>query len=153
MNKHLAFQRASANFLTEGVPYGFLNLTEENQDQFICDHLWEPFENDEPRTVFEHIESAARSFDDLEIPEKDYIVTLNTVEGERESYQYILVKATNPEEATYKAFENQVYNEINGDDARIEDECLWDCNDEICRKPYTIEELTEEEFKVLNKYL
>jgi hypothetical protein len=154
MNKNLAFQRASSSFLTEGVPYGFLDLTEENQDQFICDHLLEPFENFEPRDVFGYIQSAARSFEGLDIPEKNYIVGINTIEGERESFDKVLINATNPEEANYLALLSLAHNNIDGDAARIDNNgSLWDCGDEIYRKPYSIEALTDEEFKVLKRYL
>lgn len=153
MNKELAFQRASSNFLTEGVPYGFLSLTEENQNEFILNHAWQPFEDEEPRVVFEHIESLAKDFEEFELKQYNYIVSLKTLRGEVESYSHHLVVASNNEEAVYKAFENQAYSNIDGDNARVEDGSLWDLGDEICRTPYEIAQVTDEEYAVLKKYL
>ena len=153
MNKELAFQRASLTFLTEGVTYGFLSLTEENQNEFLVNHAWQPFEDEEPRVVFWHIKSLASNFEEFELKQYKYIISLKTLRGEEESYSNHLVTASNDEEAIYKAFENQAYFDIDGDHARIEGGSLWDLNDEICRTPYKVDKITDEEYIILNKYL
>jgi len=39
------YQTASGSYLTECVPYNFLDLEDWEQDEFIQDHQWEVVEN------------------------------------------------------------------------------------------------------------
>jgi len=54
-----AIQNASGHFLTEHFPENWYDLEEEELDNFIDDHVWEPLEGWGASSVFELIENAA----------------------------------------------------------------------------------------------
>ena len=52
---------ASNYYLTESLPSNFHKWKEKKLDQFIEDHLWQPFEHEEIDVVWDHISDLARS--------------------------------------------------------------------------------------------
>ena len=46
---------ASNYYLTESLPSNFHKWKEKKLDQFIEDHLWQPFENEQVDVVWDHI--------------------------------------------------------------------------------------------------
>jgi hypothetical protein len=51
-------QMASEHFLTEGIPDKWDNMTGEEQDEFLDDHVWEPLEDMGSGQIWEIIENA-----------------------------------------------------------------------------------------------
>jgi len=52
---------ASSHYLTIELPHDFHKWKEKKLDQFIEDHLWQPFEHEEIDVVWDHISGLARS--------------------------------------------------------------------------------------------
>ena len=52
---------ASGQFLTQGLPDDYDQLTNEELDDFIDDHKWEPFEDYDSSFIWEQIEHLALS--------------------------------------------------------------------------------------------
>ena len=52
-------QHASGNFLTDELPDNWEELGEDEQHEFIMDHVWEPMEGYFPSQVVEIIENTA----------------------------------------------------------------------------------------------
>ncbi len=55
------FQNLSGNFLTTEVPNNWLKMTEQQQNNFIEDHKWQPLEYLDSDCIIELIQSAADS--------------------------------------------------------------------------------------------
>lgn len=55
---------ASSNFLTDKIPEDYFDMTEEDQNQFLEDHTWQPFEYWDVKDVWDEINSAARGIYD-----------------------------------------------------------------------------------------
>jgi len=62
MNRSQAYVRASKFYLSEELPENILDLPSEEQDEFVEDHRWEPFEEWEPHGIWELIEDLASEF-------------------------------------------------------------------------------------------
>ena len=77
MNRSQAYVRASKFYLTEELPEDILDLPSEEQDEFVEDHRWQPFECWSVHDVWELIDDLAR--DMLKIHE---LATLATPEPE-----------------------------------------------------------------------
>ena len=52
---------ASGQFLTQGLPDDYDQWTNEELDDFIDDHIWEPLEGHDPAFIWEQIEHLALS--------------------------------------------------------------------------------------------
>lgn len=50
---------ASGHFLTEPLPSNYQDLPEQEFEEFISEHVWEPFENYETSEILEMIENLA----------------------------------------------------------------------------------------------
>ena len=55
---------ASGQFLTQGLPDDYDQLTNEELDDFIDNHIWEPFENLDPSFIWDQILNLAKSMRD-----------------------------------------------------------------------------------------
>ena len=54
----LILQICSGHYLWEEIPDNWEKLEEEEQDQFLRDHAWQPLEHAEPNYIYEKIELA-----------------------------------------------------------------------------------------------
>ena len=79
MNRSQAYVRASKFYLTEELPEDILDLPSEEQDEFVEDHRWQPFECWSVHDVWELIDDLAS--DMLKIHE---LATLSTPEPKPE---------------------------------------------------------------------
>ena len=52
---------ASGYFLTENLPDDYDQWSDEKLDDFIDDHIWEPFEDLEPSFIWDQILNLAKS--------------------------------------------------------------------------------------------
>ena len=52
---------ASGHFLTENLPDDYDQWSDEKLDDFIDDHIWEPFEDLEPSFIWDQILNLAKS--------------------------------------------------------------------------------------------
>ncbi len=62
MNEELKFkvlQLCSGHYLNANIPNNWYDLREEEQDQFLLENNWQPFEDYDPSYVWSCIESAA----------------------------------------------------------------------------------------------
>ena len=73
MNRSQAYVRASKFYLTEELPENILDLPSEEQDEFVEDHRWQPFECWSVHDVWELIDDLAE--DMLKIHELATIAT------------------------------------------------------------------------------
>ena len=55
---------ASGHFLTENLPDDYDQWSDEKLDDFIDDHIWEPFEDLEPSFIWDQILNLAKSMRD-----------------------------------------------------------------------------------------
>ena len=62
MTKTEAYITASELYLCEPLPEGFDELDEQDVMNFIRGNRWEPFEEWEPRGIWEQIEDLANKF-------------------------------------------------------------------------------------------
>lgn len=62
MTRSQAYVRASKFYLSEELPEGILDLPSEEQDEFVEDHRWEPFECWSVHDVWELINELASEF-------------------------------------------------------------------------------------------
>ena len=63
MKNHTYYLRlASQHYLIEEIPENWIDLTTEEQDKFLADNAWQPFQDMEPDALIEHIEDLAMSF-------------------------------------------------------------------------------------------
>lgn len=60
-----AFMKASGIFLTEEVPSNWDDLSEDEQNSFMSENVWEPFEDCEPNVLWELIENTANDLKDI----------------------------------------------------------------------------------------
>ncbi|MEM8718997.1 MAG: hypothetical protein AAGE84_06765 [Cyanobacteria bacterium P01_G01_bin.39] len=63
MNSKLYFkclQLASGHYLSANLPSNWYDWTEDQQNEFLIENNWEPFENYDPEYVWGCIESAAK---------------------------------------------------------------------------------------------
>ena len=63
MNNNLYFQclqLASGHYLSANLPNNWYDLTKDQQNEFLIENNWEPFENYDPEYVRGCIESAAK---------------------------------------------------------------------------------------------
>ena len=63
MNKELKFkilQLCSGHYLNANIPNNWYDLTEEEQNKFLTDNVWEPFETYDVEFVWDCITSAAQ---------------------------------------------------------------------------------------------
>ena len=56
------FQTVSGNFLCQEVPDNWLDFTEEEQINFVQEHLWQPLEYWDASKVIDLIQDASESF-------------------------------------------------------------------------------------------
>ena len=59
-------QKAAGHFLIKPLPDDWDKLNMGDQNQFICENIWEPFEEWEADAVYEEIENLAKSFQEVE---------------------------------------------------------------------------------------
>lgn len=52
-------QACSNNFLTSQLPDNWLDLTELEQDTFLCDYAWQPLEYFSPKQLWQAIDNSA----------------------------------------------------------------------------------------------
>ena len=52
---------ASGDFLTEELPGNYDEMSENEFDQFLINHAWEPFENDTANDIWDNIDNSAHS--------------------------------------------------------------------------------------------
>ena len=50
---------ASGTFLTTPLPKGWSDWGDKEQDSFVTDNAWEPFENADAKSIWEHIDNLA----------------------------------------------------------------------------------------------
>ena len=63
MHDHTYYIRlASQHYLIDEIPENWIDLTTEEQDKFLADNAWQPFQDMEPDALIEHIEDLAMSF-------------------------------------------------------------------------------------------
>jgi len=62
MTKTQAYIRASKFYLSEELPSDFFELDEQEVTDFIQDNAWQPFEQWEPRGIWDLIEDIASEF-------------------------------------------------------------------------------------------
>ena len=55
---------ARGHFLTENLPDDYDQWSDEKLDDFIDDHIWEPFEDLEPSFIWDQILNLAKSMRD-----------------------------------------------------------------------------------------
>ena len=55
---------ASGHFLTENLPDDYDQWNDEKLDDFIDDHIWEPFEDLDPSFIWDQILNLAKSMRD-----------------------------------------------------------------------------------------
>ena len=55
---------ASGYFLTENLPDDYDQWSDEKLDDFIDDHIWEPFEDLDPSFIWDQILNLAKSMRD-----------------------------------------------------------------------------------------
>ena len=55
---------ASGQFLTESLPDNYDQWSDEELDDFIDNHIWEPFENLDPSFIWDQILNLAKSMRD-----------------------------------------------------------------------------------------
>ena len=55
---------ASGHFLTESLPDNYDQWSDEELDDFIDNHIWEPFENLDPSFIWDQILNLAKSMRD-----------------------------------------------------------------------------------------
>ena len=55
---------ASGQFLTESLPDDYDQWSDEELDDFIDNHIWEPFENLDPSFIWDQILNLAKSMRD-----------------------------------------------------------------------------------------
>ena len=63
MNNEVYFkclQLASGHYLSANIPKNWYDWTEDQQNEFLIENNWEPFENYDPEYVWGCIESAAK---------------------------------------------------------------------------------------------
>ena len=65
------FQWASGFYLTEHVPDKFFDWTENGQEGFMGDHLWEPFEFWTGHMIAKEIASLAHWVENGQYPKKE----------------------------------------------------------------------------------
>ena len=53
---------ASGTFLTTPLPDNWHTWEDKEQDSFVTDNAWEPFENADAKSIWEHIDHLARDF-------------------------------------------------------------------------------------------
>lgn len=58
-------QASSKAFLTDPLPDNWYDLTEDEQDDFLIDHAWQPIENETPADIFSLIENHANTIFEL----------------------------------------------------------------------------------------
>ena len=54
-------QWASAHFLTDSLPDDWQNMSDEEIDEFLADHVWQPLEDWDVKDVWQQIGQIARS--------------------------------------------------------------------------------------------
>ena len=54
-------QLTSNHFLCKSIPDNWYDLSEDQQNEFLIENNWEPFENYEPQYVWSYIENAAQA--------------------------------------------------------------------------------------------
>jgi len=65
------FQWASGFYLTEHVDNDWFELEEEEQDEFLESHLWQPFEFYDARMISKEIASLAHWIQEEKYPKKE----------------------------------------------------------------------------------
>ena len=84
MKNHTYYLRlASQHYLIEEIPENWIDLTIEEQDKFLADNAWQPFQDMEPDALIEHIEDLAISF--KRTAHNERIATLSEVHKRLES--------------------------------------------------------------------
>ena len=62
MNEHLKFkvlQLCSGHYLSANIPNNWHELSEEQQNNFLIENVWEPLEHNNPELIWSAIDSAA----------------------------------------------------------------------------------------------
>jgi hypothetical protein len=55
------FQEMSGNFLCDNIPDNWEDMKDNEQEDFLTNHAWEPLEDMSADNIFENIESATAS--------------------------------------------------------------------------------------------
>ena len=71
------FQWASGFYLTEHVDDDWFELDEEDQDEFLESHLWQPFEFYDARMISKEIASLAHWIQEGQYPVKKDFVSIS----------------------------------------------------------------------------
>ena len=58
MRDEKLYRHLSGLYLTDSIPFDWNDLSIELQNEYIAEHIWEPFENWEPKAVIELIDDA-----------------------------------------------------------------------------------------------
>ena len=66
----LILQQSSGNFLSNTIPNNWFDLSEKEQEKFLKDNAWEPFEGYSIDFLWEHIESTANHWIQLMFDQK-----------------------------------------------------------------------------------
>ena len=78
MHDHTYYLRlASQHYLTDEIPENWDSLTIEEQDKFLSDKAWQPFQDMEPEELIDHIEDLANAFE--QVAHKERRATLDEV--------------------------------------------------------------------------
>jgi len=63
MHDHTYYLRlASQHYLTDEIPENWDSLTIEEQDKFLSDNAWQPFQDMEPEVLIDYIDDLANAF-------------------------------------------------------------------------------------------
>jgi adenylate kinase family enzyme len=68
MNDKLKFdilQLASKYYLTKQIPDNWYNLNEEEQNKYLSENVWQPFEYHNPDYIWDQIENAASATEEF----------------------------------------------------------------------------------------
>ncbi len=80
MNKELKFrilQLCSGHYLSANIPNNWYDLTEEEQNKFLADNVWEPFETYDIELVWRCITSATKATQEFMEDNTNIIIDIN----------------------------------------------------------------------------
>ena len=84
MHNHTYYLRLASNhYLVDEIPENWDSLTIEEQDKFLSDNAWQPFQDMEPEELIDHIEDLANAF--KRTAHNERIATLSEVHERLES--------------------------------------------------------------------
>ena len=86
--------KASGYYLTEHLDEEFFDWDGEKQKEFIREHAWEPFENEDPEVIMEHIYSMSSCLLADEIP-NDFHEAVDSIRAIMERHDLACVTSCN----------------------------------------------------------